>query len=573
MATMFGRARASAIAGAVLFAVAALGAGLAPLHAEQRQRPEESRTQPGTRSHAPIPATKGGIRGRVIDHQSGNSIERAIVAVVNGLGHERVVMTGRNGRFGSGPLEPDVYRVYAKADGYVAQWIGADLPEESGTEVEIVAGRITSGVTVRLRRAGAIGGRVFDDSGNGFADVEIELLRRQYLPRGMTWTSVAFDRTDALGRFQVSELRPAEYQVKAYTPGRAGGNIVYAPTYFPGTTRPAEALPMVLSAGQELFGVDFALLAVETVEVTGVVVDPVSPALGGTLVRHTRADSAGLGETVPVAADGSFRISGLIPADYVLRAIPSDLAIPPMALPGARVTVDDDLSDVSLVVHRGARLEGRIVADNGRPLTFDPSGLRVGMEMRPGDGGIVLTAPVPSVRPDGTFYVDGAVQPATLHVSELPPPWAVRAVRLNGRDITHDATDFGTGVVRGMRVILTDQPAAPTEVSGSVTDRRGNLVSNYIVVVFPEHRARWVPPSPFVSGTRPGRNGRYRVQELPPADYLAVAVESLPDHAWADSEVLDQLWSQATRFRLDEGSQVTLNLRLARTPAGLRVAP
>jgi hypothetical protein len=34
-------------------------------------------------------------------------------------------------------------------------------------------------------------------------------------------------------------------------------------------------------------------------------------------------------------------------------------------------------------------------------------------------------------------------------------------------------------------------------------------------------------------------------------------------------ELLERLWPQATPFRLDEGEQQVLNLRLARTPPGL----
>ena len=73
---------------------------------------------------------------------------------------------------------------------------------------------------------------------------------------------------------------------------------------------------------------------------------------------------------------------------------------------------------------------------------------------------------------------------------------------------------------------------------------------------------------------RADQNGEYRIEGLPPADYLAIAVESLPPIARTDgrpslppeAEMLDRLWSQATPFRLDEGEQQALNLRLARTP-------
>ncbi|MDP6581841.1 MAG: hypothetical protein QF681_14400 [Vicinamibacterales bacterium] len=65
------------------------------------------------------------------------------------------------------------------------------------------------------------------------------------------------------------------------------------------------------------------------------------------------------------------------------------------------------------------------------------------------------------------------------------------------------------------------------------------------------------------------QGGNYRIDGLPPADYLAIAVDSLPRFAATSPEVLERLWPQATPFRLDDGEQQLLNLRLARTPAGL----
>ena len=102
-------------------------------------------------------------------------------------------------------------------------------------------------------------------------------------------------------------------------------------------------------------------------------------------------------------------------------------------------------------------------------------------------------------------------------------------------------------------------------------------VSDYTVVVFPENRARWILPSAFVRGVR-ARDGGYDINALPPADYLAIAVEALPPSARTDggpplpldAELLERLWSQATPFRLDEGEQQVLNLCLARTPPDWR---
>ena len=84
-------------------------------------------------------------------------------------------------------------------------------------------------------------------------------------------------------------------------------------------------------------------------------------------------------------------------------------------------------------------------------------------------------------------------------------------------------------------------------------------------------------PSPFVRRVRADPGGRYHIERLPPADYLALALEPLPSTARGigqrpappGPELLERLWSQATPFQLADGEQQVLNLSLARTPPGL----
>ena len=197
--------------------------------------------------------------------------------------------------------------------------------------------------------------------------------------------------------------------------------------------------------------------------------------------------------------------------------------------------------------------------------------------------------PVPdAIRPDGTFLIDGVAGPSAMQLQRLPPGWRVKTISLEGRDITYDVTDFGTGR-RQVEIVLTEEALQPTSLTGSVIDSRGRAVSDYTVVVFPENRSRWLGganpngaswrghPFPFLRRVRADQHGGYRVEGLPPADYLAVAVEPLPSNAYGvgqrllppDPELLEGLWAQATPFHLAEGEQQVLHLRLARTPPEL----
>ena len=359
---------------------------------------------------------------------------------------------------------------------------------------------------------------------------------------------------------------------------------MYAATYLPGTTKVEEAQPILISPGQELFGIDLALATVDTVSVTGTLIDPEGYPFDHTSVVLMGNKISRGAKAVSVSRDGMFRISDVIPGQYFLRVDepgcpPSNADCRAAALrAGAgrwlgvfeEVTIEGDLSGLRLVARRGAHVEGRIVSD-GPPLTFDPRTLRVGsvrhIGARPNVTEAMTMTSGQAVASDGTFAIDHVLGRSTLDVSGLPDGWKVKTVRLNGTDLTEQPTDFGEGTRRQVEVVLTNQIS---ELFGRVTDSRGQAVSNYIVVVFPADRDRWMFPSRSVQAARSRNDGSYQIQGLPSGSYLTTALLSLPMNAWNDPHVIELLENGATQFRVGEGEQRALNLRLSATPDGLR---
>ena len=109
-------------------------------------------------------------------------------------------------------------------------------------------------------------GRIFDASGVGFPRVEIVALTEHWERRGGP-TPAAYAQTDEDGIFRIRDLEPGLYYVRAHT-GRssvASGttpDTVYIPTFFPKVTNIEDAEPLFVDAGQELTGIDFALVTV-----------------------------------------------------------------------------------------------------------------------------------------------------------------------------------------------------------------------------------------------------------------------------------------------------------------------
>ena len=548
------------------------------------QSPPADRAQAGAAQSAAQP---GRVRGQVVEAISGRPLPGASISVTR-LGEVKSVMSDVNGRYEVRDLPPGEYRVYVRADLHVPTVYGQRSASEEGAPVEVQSGRTTANIDVRVERAAVVNGRIFDASGEGFPGVEIELLTQRYRPGGPALAPVAFAQTEDLGAFRVGDLPPGQYYLRAYAPlsfesrsrSTQIGKKVYAATYLPGTARVAEAQPILISAGQELFGVDLALSTVDTVNVTGTLIDPEGNPIDRTnVVLMGDAATGRSAMTASVSRDGTFRISDVIPGQYFLRVDepgcpPSNADCRAAALrAGAgrwlgvfeEVTIESDLTALQLVARRGAHVEGRIVSD-GPPLTFDPRTLRVGSVRHIGAQPNVTEAMTmtsgQAVASDGTFAIDHVLGRSTLDVSGLPDGWKVKTVRLNGTDITEQPTDFGDGTRRQVEVVLTNQIS---ELFGRVTDSRGQAVSNYIVVVFPADRDRWRFPSRSVQAARARNNGTFGIQGLPPGTYLATAVESLPMNAWNDPDVLELLQSGGTQFRLEDGDQRALNLRLSAT--------
>jgi hypothetical protein len=170
----------------------------------------------------------------------------------------------------------------------------------------------------------------------------------------------------------------------------------------------------------------------------------------------------------------------------------------------------------------------------------------------------MLAAHAP-VAADGSFQVRGLMARRFVRVNGLPDGWALKSVRAGGMDVT----DGGLEILEnldGMEIVVT---AAPTLVSGVVTDAAGALVSDAAVIIFPEARERRAGPhNRYLTAVRTGTGGRFEARALPTATYLAVAVHHLPDGEWAEPDNLDRLTAHATRFTLSEGGSATVALRV-----------
>ena len=518
------------------------------------------------------------VRGQVVDARSGRPVPNARVVVSRG-DRSGAASTNDQGRYEVRALVPGDYTVDVRAQGYVPTRYGQREPTEPGSTVEVRGGRYTTGVNVRLEPAGVVTGRVFDDRGEGLAGVEIELLAERLLPDGIRPASVGFAQTEAQGVFRINDVLPGDYYVRAHAspslrPSRAPRGQAYVSTFYPGVSRSEYGQLLHLSSGQELFGIDFPLATAPTRRVGGIVVDPGDGPRPRTRV-HLRAiglNSIDAQYDANVESNGHFEVTDVVPGDYMLSVFQPGSMTARWISTTRLVAVDDDVVDLELRAQPGAHVDGRVVRDQFATRSLDPAGVNVVFEHRMSAGGpglawtgIIARGANGAMRigSDGGFSIESPGGLSRIRVSELPANWTLKAVRVDGADITDQPVDFGQGT-RKVEIVLTDRVSI---VRGNVMDRSGRPMGNVSVVLFADDPTLWEGASSrFVRETRSGRDGGFELKGLPPGDHLAVAIENLRPQAWMNTEVLNRLRSLATRFSLDEGEEHVVSLRVSPPP-------
>jgi hypothetical protein len=112
----------------------------------------------------------------------------------------------------------------------------------------------------------------------------------------------------------------------------------------------------------------------------------------------------------------------------------------------------------------------------------------------------------------------------------------------------------------GFQVVFTQKT---TDLSGAVTDDRNRPVLDATVIVFPANRERWTYLSRYVRTIRPDTNGRFTLKNLPPEDYLIIAVQNLESGQGSDPDFLTRAREEARPFSLTEGETKAVDIKLS----------
>lgn len=520
----------------------------------------------------PLKTGTARIRGRVLAADSGQPLRKAQVRAFSPeLRETRMTTTDAQGVFELKDLPAGRYTLNASKGSYVGLQYGQTRPLEPGKPLEILDAQTVERVDFALPRGSIITGRVVDDFGEAVADVQVMPMRYQFnqgrrrlMPTGRSST------TNDIGEFRIFGLPPGQYYVSAtlrnFMAGESDDRSGYAPTYYPGTPNVAEAQRVSVGLGQTMTDINLALVATRTAKVGGTAVDSQGrPMTNGGMVMVMQRGNMFFGPSgnAQIRPDGSFSVSGLAPGEYTLRANapPTDGTMPEFAT--ADVTVNgEDITGVRLAAAKQITATGRLViTDPAAAQTLRVGSLRLMVQPANPDDMMMMMGPSGgTVKDDYTFEIKTPPGRMNVRVGVPTPGWVLKAVRWNGVDVTDTGIDFAAGSeIAGIEVELTNRPA---EVSGAVTNARGEPVKDYSVIFFSQDRDLWAGNSRYMATSRPDQDGRFKVRSLPPGSYYAVALDYVEPGDSSDPDFLERVRSKAITFSLNEGDARTLDLKL-----------
>ena len=512
------------------------------------------------------------VRGRVFAADNGQPLRKAQVRITAPeLRENRLTTTDAEGRYEFKELLAGRYTVTASKGSYVTLSYGQTRPLEPGKPLEIFDKQTVEKVDLMLPRGGVITGRVVDEFGDPVSDVMVSVQRYQFMQgRRRLMPAGRNGMTNDVGEFRLFAIPPGQYYLSATLRNMMGFGAEsddrsgYSPTYFPGTPNVAEAQRVTIRVGQILSDINMALVPTRTAKISGTAVDSQGRPMSGMVMAVPKGEFMGMfGPPAQIRPDGSFSIGGLSPNTYTVQVMgPSG---PDNEYASAEVTVSgDDVTAVQLVATKPILVSGRVIVDPAAASSLRPSSVRLMAQPAVMDGMMINMLPPSTVSDDFGFEVK--TRPGKMRLAFGGPPlpgWSIRAVRYHGEDVTDGGIDFRPGEnVSDVEVELTNRMS---DVSGLVTNGRGDAVKDYTVIAFAQDRDRWTIANRYVRNARPDQDGRFKLTGLPPGDYFVVALDSVDGTEWMDPEFLDSIKTKASSFSLGDGETKTLDLKLNTT--------
>lgn len=226
-----------------------------------------------------------------------------------------------------------------------------------------------------------------------------------------------------------------------------------------------------------------------------------------------------------------------------------------------------DVSDVAVVLRAAGTMHGRIVVEPDPRQKSAPRPQYLPIRAEPVNGDPRLGLPRvegQTTNPDSDAFEIFGLQAGRYWLrSNLPAPWVVKSIAMNGKDMTNtpfdaSSTESFTGVV----VTITNGGAT---INGAIADSQGQPAAGAAVLLFPVEPAGWMDfgLSPTrIKTTSASNTGAFEFSARPAGDYYVIALPARDIDAWQGPDFFKRASARATRVTVGWGETKTVDLRV-----------
>jgi hypothetical protein len=523
------------------------------------------------------------VEGQVVNALTGDPVRKAFV-YLSPEGPTRSLFSAfsdASGHFSIRGVSPGRYRLQFSRSGFVSASYNRESGARGYTPLILDKGQKLGDILVRAAPLGVVSGRVLDENGDPVSRVNVQLARLQYMQGRKQLVPGLGATTNDLGEYRAFDVPPGRYYVVAtymrelamemrdFTSeslASGGGGVQtlrirgfteqdqeeYAPTFYPGTTDAAAAVPLDVGPGAQLQNINLRLARTRMVRVKGRVSPPGASVM---LMPRDRLTLNSASKGAQVDRLGNFEIAGVMPGAYILMATVYQGKQPFWTNRLLDVGAAN-IEDMSLSVPPPVDISGQVRVEGDRPDAL--ANLRVALAPY---GDALQSGPMPNARLNGdrSFKLEAvSLGRYRLSVSGLPDGYYVKAIRSGGADALTAGLDISSGAL-ALDVVLSPNAG---QITGVVEDEKLQKAAAGATVALVPQEPDKRGQSAFYRSVRSDDSGRFTFRTVPPGEYKVFAFEEVEGSAYMDPEFLAPLESKGAAVTVKEGDRANVQAKL-----------
>lgn len=344
--------------------------------------------------------------------------------------------------------------------------------------VHLGEGESREGIDLKLAKGGVIAGKVTTSEGWPLIGVEVSV---QPVSQGGSSAERTFT-TDDRGEYRVFGVAPGRYRVS--TSLRIAGLMT---AYHPGVAQESEAVPVEVSPGAEVTGIDIVFgKSPATYSISGIVLDAATRRPVSRIQLTSGRDTPYIW-VAPADEGGRFRVSTVPPGKYTIAVSLGDKS-GYYCDPFPVEVVDQDLAGIEILARPAGQVTGQMDFEDGlhTELFRQPNFISLALMTVPDRQTRYSSGIVAKLDPNGGFsftsYPPGAYHFSLSSALQPGAQIVIRRLERNGTTIPNELTlgpgeqvsgvrvvlAYGAGVIRGQVLVDDMNGAVPSSLVLSV---------------------------------------------------------------------------------------------------------